>query len=631
MIQSRFDSRYPRYWVAALALIGLSVTIVGPQCYAEDPPGNQVRIHWIASNWASFHGLTRQCSERLASDPRVHSCTYTHSKIWPLHAMVKPDKTKIQFYTKQTGVDNYVDFDRSLRNAKFDVLAVAVQLKMIGKDSLSADYDILFTQLAETAKKQNAELILVTYANTLDAEDRKAGQKRLLELANKLNIKVCPWWDVMRRVRERLPDVALFDEKVGGHPSRASTYALSYAFYFTLTGVSPTEAPVTLKIGDWSRDDDAIEIAEGSAKVQRQIAWEAVQAVARDSRYQSREGHPADHLPPYIKQVSGFGERPEWSHDGNRILFVEKPMGEVYELDLETGLVHPKTRHFQHYGFTRANYLSNGLLAGPIESFDVADREARKSARHECWLSVLPADAHSEPIPLGTMAAEGPAVSRRHLRIAWTHRDKQDPQLGKNHARHFVADLVYENAKPSLANRKVVFDSHQLPFHLGNASLETQDFAGEDDRLLIFSVYQIEDGHNTDTYVVDRMTGKFQNLTRSPDHYDEPEGVFPDGLHTCVEHAPSTHSAWPLSDIYKLKLDGTGEMQRLTYFSEFKGYKGTQGVVSDDGTKLCFQIGKSGDEAGVGYGFFVMDLVAASSSLEPFRSYASDVPAPEGE
>ena len=43
--------------------------------------------------------------------------------------------------------------------------------------------------------------------------------------------------------------------------------------------------------------------------------------------YQSRDGHPADHLHDYIRQVFGFGENPEWSHDSKRILFIDKPMG----------------------------------------------------------------------------------------------------------------------------------------------------------------------------------------------------------------------------------------------------------------------------------------------------------------
>jgi hypothetical protein len=31
---------------------------------------------------------------------------------------------------------------------------------------------------------------------------------------------------------------------------------------------------------------------------------------------------PADHLPPYITQLTAFGERPDWSPDGKRILFL---------------------------------------------------------------------------------------------------------------------------------------------------------------------------------------------------------------------------------------------------------------------------------------------------------------------
>jgi len=358
------------------------------------------------------------------------------------------------------------------------------------------------------------------------------------------------------------------------------------------------------------------------------LASFALLIVSADSpgqdRYQSRSGHPAEHLPPYTKQVSGFGERPDWSHDGKRILFVEKPMGEVYELELATGLIRPKTRHFNHYGFTRALYLANGdiLLSGPKEPFDPTDREQRNLARDHCWLSVLNKDGKQKPVSLGTLCAEGPAVSRSRMRIAWTHRDKQKPSLGENHAQLLMAEIVYGDGKPRLNQQRVVFDSRRFPFKLGGASLETQNLVPPDDEKLIFSVYRIEGGNNTESFIVDCQTGEFQNLTNSPDYYDEPEGVFPDGKHTCVEHAPSKDRPWPLCDIYKLKLDGSGRMQRLTYFSNFKGYKASQGVVSDDGKYLCFQIGKSGDEAGVGYGFFVMDLEAAEEHLEPFRSFA---------
>ncbi len=337
-----------------------------------------------------------------------------------------------------------------------------------------------------------------------------------------------------------------------------------------------------------------------------------------------RNEHPEDHLPPYIQKVSGFGERPDWSHDGERILFVEKPMGEVYELELKTGIISPKTRHFNHFGFTRAMYMPNGdiLLSGPRASFDPTDKDSRNTTRDLSWLSVMDKTCTKAPVPLDVLCAEGPALSRTQMKVAWTLRDRQIPQIGKNHAQIWMAEIKSSDGGPTLENKRMIFDSHQLPFPLGNSSLETQNFVPPHDSLLLFTVYQIDNGNNTDTYIINTNTGTFHNLTRSPGYYDEPEGVFPDGQFTCVEHGPSDKTAWPMIDIFKLNLDGSGEMQRLTHFSDFNGYKASQGVVSDDGNYLCFQIGKKGDEAGVGYGFFVMDLKAAGDDLEPVKSYA---------
>ncbi len=333
--------------------------------------------------------------------------------------------------------------------------------------------------------------------------------------------------------------------------------------------------------------------------------------------------HPADNLPSYIKLACGFGERPDWSHDGRFIIFVDKPMGEVYELELATGNIRPKTRHFNHYGFTRAMYLSNGdiLLSGPNAAFDPTDYKERDKARDLCWLSVMNKSCKNEPVPLNTLCAEGPAVSRSKMRIAWTHRDRQLPELGINRAKLLMAEIIYEDGLPRLSNERVIFDSNQLPFSLGNSSLETQNLVPPEDVKVTFAVYTIENGNNTDVYMVDSESGEYQVITNSPCCYDEPEGIFPDGLHTCVEHAPSDQSAWPLVDLFKLKLDGSGEMQRLTYFTDYKGYKANQGVVSDDGKYLCFQIGKANQEAGVGFGFFIMNLEEAAKHLEAFKTY----------
>ncbi len=230
-------------------------------------------------------------------------------------------------------------------------------------------------------------------------------------------------------------------------------------------------------------------------------------------------------------------------------------------------------------------------------------------------------NGEKEPVPLNTLYAEGPAVSRDKMKIAWTLRDRQMPQLGKNRAKLLMAEIIYEEGIPKLNNERVIFDSKQLPFELGNSSLETQSLVPPEDIQVTFSAYTINNGNNTDAYVVNSETGEYKALTQSDCCYDEPEGIFPGGLYTTVEHGPSDKTAWPLLDLYKLKMDGSGEMQRLTNFTDYKGYKANQGIVSDDGKYLCFQIGKDDQEAGVCFGFFIMDLEEAEKHLGEFKSF----------
>lgn len=75
--------------------------------------------------------------------------------------------------------------------------------------------------------------------------------------------------------------------------------------------------------------------------------------------------------PSYIKRMNQFGERPDWSHNGKKVLFVGRSFGDVYEMDIATGTVTPVTHHYYHGGYLRAHYLSNGdiLLLGP-KKFD---------------------------------------------------------------------------------------------------------------------------------------------------------------------------------------------------------------------------------------------------------------------
>jgi hypothetical protein len=315
-------------------------------------------------------------------------------------------------------------------------------------------------------------------------------------------------------------------------------------------------------------------------------------------------GDPADRLPPHITRVTGFGERADWSHDGKKILFLSKTFGDALEIDLSTKLVRNLTAHYPHHGYTRALYLQNGdvLLSGP-ENFDP---NKIGEARTQCLLYVLDKSFTRPAIPLGTKCSEGPAVSRKRMHIAWTHVAAEYPnEMAPGSSRMQEADIVYENGKPKLANERVIIESRELPF---KCTMETQNFRPPAETELTFSAYGYQ---GTDVCGVDLLTKKVVNYSNAPGQYDEPEGIYPDGQYTLVECDRQNKKGPGFVDLWKLKLDGSGEYQRLTYFSDYPGYKASNPVVSDDGRFIAFQMAKSTEAAGVGHGVFVYDITKA--------------------
>jgi hypothetical protein len=322
---------------------------------------------------------------------------------------------------------------------------------------------------------------------------------------------------------------------------------------------------------------------------------------------------PDQQLPPYITQLTFFGERADFSHDGRRVLFVEKTFGDVYEVEIATRAVRLLTGFYPHHGYTRALYLANGdiLLSGPAKF----DPEHPGDARVQCFLSVLKKDRSRPPVPLGTKCSEGPAVSRKRMHIAWTQVAAQYPgDMPAGSSRIYEADLVDEGGTPRLANRRLVLDSATLPFR---CTLESQNFRPPDERELTFSAY----GHDgTEVCGVDLAGGKVTNYSKAPDQYDEPEGIFPDGRFTCVECDRENDSGRKGSghvEVWKLALDGSGRGERLTHFTRFPGYKASNPVISDDGRFMAFQMARSRDPAGVGYGIFLYDLNAPRGKDRP--------------
>src|ERR1035437_5376362 len=314
--------------------------------------------------------------------------------------------------------------------------------------------------------------------------------------------------------------------------------------------------------------------------------------------------NPADQLPPHITRLTTFGERADWSHDGKRILFLSKTFGDAMEIDLQTKAIRNLTAHYPHHGYTRALYLANGdiLLSGPA----TFDPTRAGEARTQCFLYVLDKSLTKPAAPLGTKCFEGPAGSRKRMHIAWTHVVAEYPdEMPAGSSRMQEADIVYEGGKPKLANQKLILDSRDLPF---KCTLETQNFVPPDERQLTFSAY---DYQGTEVCVVDLATKKVTNLSNAPNEYDEPEGVFPDGRFTLVECEKQNKLGPGHVELWKLRLDGGGYVERLTFFSDSPGYKASNPVISDDGRFMAFQMAKSSDQAGVGYGIFVLDLKKA--------------------
>ena len=307
---------------------------------------------------------------------------------------------------------------------------------------------------------------------------------------------------------------------------------------------------------------------------------------------ESKEGKsPLDELPPYIRQVTQFGERADWSHDGKRLLFLARTFGDVYEVELATGIIRPMTHHYFHEGYTRALYLSNGdILLSGARSFDASDPWASRNEKNaELW--VLKEDLSGPPVPLGEKCSEGPAVSRTRPVIAWTRGGA-----------FYMADIVYDAGAPKLANRRKILDKRDLPFE---CDVETQNFRPPDEKELIFSGYGYQ---GTEVLGLDLTTGKVTNYSNAPGQYDEPEGIFPDGRYTLVECDKHILKGSQYDDLYKLALDGSGNTERLTHFNDYPGYKASNPVVSDDGRFIAFQFARVGDPAGVGRGLFVLDL-----------------------
>lgn len=313
-----------------------------------------------------------------------------------------------------------------------------------------------------------------------------------------------------------------------------------------------------------------------------------------------KPGNPLDNLPKNIEILTRFGERADFSPDNQSIAFMSKSFGDAMLIDLKTRSIRCLTCNIPAAAFLRVMHLSTGdyILIGPDHFEDI---RVSRSRDNELWF--LSKERGSKPVKLEQRMSEGAAVSKKSLKIAFALGRAQAPDLPQGASRIIMADLDLSGGVPKLINKKTVYESTDQ-----SCTLEAQDFYDNDTRLT-FVCY--EPNRQASVMGIDLQTRQVTNYSKAPGSYNEPEGIFPDGLYTCVE--ADRQCEWLGGergagniDIWKLKLDGTGkDFVRLTNFNDYEGGKASNPVISTDGKFMAFQFARTTDPAGVGYGLLL--------------------------
>ena len=355
--------------------------------------------------------------------------------------------------------------------------------------------------------------------------------------------------------------------------------------------------------------------------------------VSLDPDKGTREGSPVDDLPPNIRLLDirlpedGTPMRPDWSPDGQRLVFLDAPVGDVWQHDLATGENSNLTEAFLP-GVLRAHHLSNGdlVLCAPAER-SAEDPEGDRF-RGELWVLQRPLGTRP-PVALGETCWEGIAVSKHpgSTRIAWNRSTINftdfpnvfvEALAGESVV--LVGRIVYgSDGTPALADRSVVLDKGDVS--PDTPAVEAQDFRSLDDGdadpddELIFSAYFHNGGQ---AMGLDLDTGTITDYAPTSPFYEEAEGVDPAGRYVLVERDLTVTLFPGMLDIWRLPLDGSGTFERLTTFDHYRGYGANNPVVSPDGRFIAFSLKVEGEE-GEGDGILLLDLTApaAGPSVPP--------------
>ena len=312
-----------------------------------------------------------------------------------------------------------------------------------------------------------------------------------------------------------------------------------------------------------------------------------------------------------MTKVLDWGDRPNWSPDGTRLVFTESDtaQGFAHVLDLTTGDDDCLTCRWGQRGLvTRIYHLPDAsylIEAGP-----------NLLLTELYW---MPASAATAPQALGVRASGEVAISPRGsatagFRLAWSS--------AFSNSEIMTGRLVHDGATASVIDQRPV---PRAPVDPNDSLLrygEPYDFTNDDTKLLYWGFAAPADG---EMYEVDLATGKVRYLYRDPSHNET--HVFP-GEHFGLEE--SNRASDPDSpvrgvsgllagtanapggvggpfDLFVVDLDDPSRTQRLTHVSDIGG-QANQSTPSPDGRRIAFVV--SGPPGGVPSGLYIGEFTS---------------------
>lgn len=327
---------------------------------------------------------------------------------------------------------------------------------------------------------------------------------------------------------------------------------------------------------------------------------------------------PVDYFtaPVKMERLLGWGERPDWSPDGTKIVFTDAQndgqLAYAFEMDLKTRKVRCLTCHLGPDAgkVVRIYYLPDGNF------LVTRGQDPQSSSPLNAGIYWLSAAADTQPVYLKAGAMGDIAIARRAkagggVSIAWGSR-REDGSWDLT-----TGTLTGEGSAPTLGERRTVY--HYDPSKPGKISFaEAYDFVDEDRSVAFFTIERPKP--NGEMYKIDLTTGAMTNLSQSPQHNEAhafPDDRFvleesnrasdPDGPMRGISGFPPQITPWLLDaagialppgaidtkappryfDLHVVAYDGTGRVRRLTHVSD-KGGDAHQSAPSPDGKQIIF-------------------------------------------